>query len=116
MKKTLFLLLISLSLPVLATEQGVLITRGFVNGQAYLEADSDARAHYVMGVIDGLLVSPMLDARLEKRMIALSRCLTGKTAEDLDEMMMLELQANASALNESAHRLMYRALARLNCK
>ena len=113
MRRAFLLGLLIVGLASHADEQGILITRGFLNGQTYIEASEMARSYYVMGLVDGLLVSPMMDARVEKNVINFSRCLTGITSDKLDALLLAEFEENPRTLEQSVHITLFNVLSTL---
>jgi hypothetical protein len=43
-------------------QEGVIIKTGFLTGNDYLKANKEKRAFYAMGIVDGVLLSPLFGA------------------------------------------------------
>jgi Ssp1 endopeptidase immunity protein Rap1a len=101
---------------LLSTEvyaQPVRIHNGAVTGEEYLRLEDRARQSYVMGLIDGIFLAPLLGGS-EQRSSKLGTCVEGSgvgmTGVQLDAILSKYLKDNPGRWHESAHTSMYSAL------
>jgi hypothetical protein len=100
---------------VKAEQDGVLIHDGFLTGNDYLELDSGGRNGYVMGLIDGIYISPFFWEG-GSYLSTLSDCLTeGVTNGQLVAIFDKYLQENPVRWNQGMHVIAYAAL-KESCK
>lgn len=82
------------------------INNGFVTGQGYLDMAEAQREAYAVGVIDGLLLAPLLGNAARWP----APCVTGMTSRQAAAILTNELQQNPGAWHQSAHTSMYKAV------
>ena len=107
--------LVFLSLNVNAA-QPVRIHNGFISGEEYLRMEDRERQSYVMGLVDGIFLAPLLDGS-EERAWNLGTCVEGSghamTNLQLDAILSKYLRDNPADWHRSAHVSMYAALLRV---
>jgi hypothetical protein len=96
-----------------AEAQSVRIHNGFITGEQYLRMEDSDRRSYVMGLVDGIFLGPLLGGSQE-RSWNLGRCVEGSgegmTNLQLDAILSKYLKDNPGRWHESAHTSMYSAL------
>jgi hypothetical protein len=102
------LLLISTSL-FAKDQEPVLIQDGFVSGNIYIAMSVDEKTSYVMGVVDGLLLSPFLKAP-ETELEKLKKCLYGMENTQIVAIADKFLAANPERWHQSMHTTFWGAL------
>ena len=95
------LLLLIFSFSVIA-EEDVLLQSGFVTGNMYQSLDKSQKNHYVMGVVDGLLLSPLLKAP-ETEAKDLSNCLVGVENRQLLAVVNKHMADNPELWHQPMH-------------
>jgi hypothetical protein len=93
--------------------QPVRVHNGFITGEQYLRLEARDRRRYVIGLIDGIFLAPLLDGS-EERSWNLGKCVEGPghgmTDMQLDAILSKFLNDNPGRWHESAHISMYSAL------
>jgi hypothetical protein len=93
--------------------QAVRVHNGFITGEQYLRMEAHDRRSYVMGLIDGIFLAPLIGGSQE-RSWNLGRCVEGTgdgmTNVQLDAILSKYLNDNPGRWHESAHLSMYSAL------
>lgn len=102
------ILLLTITAPVYSAEP-VLVHNGFITGQKFLEFTEKERKVYVMGLVDGIFLAPLVGGS-EKRTSALGACAEGMTAKQLDAILSKYLRENPEVWHQSVHSSMYGAL------
>ena len=92
-----------------AQEAGVRIKGGFITGNQYRGYANVLQRRYVMGVVDGLFLAPLLDAPKE-RLAWLENCVVGKTDDQVTTLVNQYLNKNRVRWHESMHVLVYAGL------
>jgi hypothetical protein len=83
MKKLLTIILLLASIPVYAhLQQRVSVSSGFLKGKDYLDFTTEEKRAYAMGVMNGMLVAPLLGAP-EEKVAWLEKCTTEMTDEQI---------------------------------
>ena len=90
----------------------VWIPGGFMTGEECLLVSSESMTSYMMGVVNGLLISPLYGAPAE-RATTLSQCLEGVTGTQLGATLQKWLRENPERWHEGCHLAAYMALRRL---
>jgi len=84
-------------------EEGILVHNGFGTGQTFLNDLSDAqRRAYAMGVINGMLISPMLGAPKEK-LAWLETCAERMTDEQVAAIITKHLREHPERWHYGLH-------------
>lgn len=89
----------------------VYIKNGFMTGQAYLGLPERAQRAYAMGLIDGMLLSPMLGGRARDNQW-LGSCVTGYSDSQAAAVLHRALRDEPGAWHMPAHVTFYNALLR----
>ncbi len=111
--KYILTLIIFLMFPVFAySAEGVLVHNGFITGNEFLEIPDHNREHYVMGLVDGFFLAPLIGGT-EKRTSELGKCTEGMSSTQLVAILNKQLQNNPEDWHLSAHISMYKALIKL---
>ena len=97
-----------IGLPRALAEEWSLIHNGFLTGNQFLNAGDSTKRGYLMGFIDGLLVSPFVGAPKEK-IVWLERCLDGMNDRQIVAIFDTWLTKNPAHWHEPAHALAFRA-------
>jgi hypothetical protein len=87
----------------------VQISNGYVSGNVYRDMADTAKHAYVMGVVDGILLSPILGAE-SKDVQPVSDCIKGMRSDQLQAIVDAFLQAHPERWDESMHTIAYGAL------
>lgn len=110
--------LLMLSLGVIAggtaasAASAVMIHNGFVKGNDFRRFDDSDRRRYVMGWIDGALVSPLWGAD-RARVRELGACIEGATDEQLAAVLARELEQDPGEWHRDMHAIAYRAIMKM---
>lgn len=96
-----------------AQDEAVAIKNGFLTGQDYLESSELKQRAYVMGLVDGLFVSPILGAP-KRRLAPFERCIEGMTDTQVAAILLKFLRDNPGRWHQSAHVSFYTAM-KENC-
>lgn len=101
----------SLSQDEANSEQSVWIKSGFVKRIDYLGYSSQEQQLYVMGVVDGLLVSPMIAGNTPKEK-AIRDCLSDRsiTSTQIQLTTFKVVRDNPEKLDQDAHVAVYVAI------
>lgn len=82
---------------------------GFVTAQKYLDFSEPERAVYAVGVFDGAMLAPLIQAgRLRQQQ--LNQCTQGMNGSDLRGMVESEIKDHPEWRHQGANVTMYRAL------
>ncbi|MGH8542100.1 MAG: Rap1a/Tai family immunity protein [Gammaproteobacteria bacterium] len=87
-------------------QAGVPVHEGFITGNEYQEFSDLQKRRYVIGVLDGLLLAPLLAAP-NAEVEWLGRCITGMTDTQVVAIVAKYLQQNPHRWHESMHVLVY---------
>ncbi len=98
--------------PVAAADEAGTITvrSGFITGAGFLELSESEQSVYAMGVVDGLLLSPLFGAPDKGGAFRLAECLVGLSGKQVAAMVKKFLDENPKRWLEDAHILVYGAL------
>lgn len=102
------LLMITVNVSAIA-DDSVTIHNGYITGQQYLNSTDSERSYYVIGLVDGLLLSPFFDAS-QSRISFLAKCLEKVTSSQLDAILTKKLNEQPEIWHQPAHTIMYKAL------
>ncbi|MFA4901756.1 MAG: hypothetical protein WC600_03320 [Desulfobaccales bacterium] len=94
----------------LAIGQNVFIHNGFYKGNNYMQLDVEDKAKYCMGLLDGILLSPLFGASKSKLSWLESR-VDGIANYQLVAIIDKFMQAHPERWHENMHTLAYSALA-----
>lgn len=87
MKKLLAIILLLASIPVYAhLQERVWVSSGFLKGKDYLDFTAEEKRAYAMGVMNGMLVAPLLGAPQEK-VAWLEKCTTDMIDEQVSAII-----------------------------
>lgn len=92
-----------------ASADGVLIHNGFVTGQEFMRATDAEQRRYIMGLVDGLFLAPLVRAPKAK-VIPIEKCVEGMTDEQLNAIFLKYLRNNPERWHQSAHAAFYTAI------
>lgn len=92
-----------------SAQDEVYIKNGFVTGEAYLLLDATSQTRYASGLVDGLLIAPLMGAPASK-MAWLQSCVVSMSDSQVAAMLSQELKSNPGSWHQSAHVPMYSAL------
>ena len=92
----------------------VLIYNGYMTGEDCHAGSENLRASYMMGIVDGLFVSPFLGAP-DQRLKPLNQCLGGVTSTQLGATLKKWLDENPEYWHYGCHIAAIRALRQI-CK
>lgn len=84
---------------------------GFYTGNEYVKLEKRDKTEYVMGLVDGLYLSPMFGAQ-KRNLRWVERCTEGKINVELVAIIDQFLQENPERWHEGMHILAYSALAK----
>lgn len=87
----------------------VSINNGYVTGNAYRDMGPVGKHAYLMGVVDGLLLSPLLGAE-SKDVQPLSDCIKGMRSDQLQAIVDAFITANPARWDDAMHFLAYGAI------
>ena len=97
------------AITALAAQDGVVIHNGFLTGDEFRKSTPSQQQTYVMGFVDGLLISPLVGA--EKGQVKwLEVLIEGMTSEQITAILLKYINDNPEAWNECSHTIAYRAL------
>jgi hypothetical protein len=85
------------------------VQNGFLNGSSYLENPEGARMDYVMGLMDGLFISPLFGAS-EDAMQRVKDCLYGMNDMQVQAMLDKHISGHPERWHDPAGVLFYRVL------
>lgn len=85
------------------------ISNGFVNGNTYREWPDIAKQGYVMGVVDGIHLSPFWGAE-SKDVKPVQNCVVGMRSDQLQAIVDAYLNAQPAIWDETMHTSVYGAL------
>src|SRR5882762_8919943 len=89
--------------------QEVQIHNGMGTGQDYLRMPEPERPAYVMGLVNGLFLSPLLGASRQSS-AWLETCLEEKSGKQIAEILSQYLEQHPTEQHEQLHAASYRAL------
>jgi hypothetical protein len=92
-----------------AEASDVTIGEGFITGSEFRNLPVEHRRWYVMGVLDGMLLSPLLSGASASRDARLSACAAGMSDQQVETMVSKYVNDNPELRIESAHTLIYGA-------
>jgi hypothetical protein len=92
-----------------SAQEPVWVQDGFMTGEAYLSMDADSQANYAMGVIDGLILSPLVGAPPSK-IGWLQGCLANMSGTQVAAILKKQVQDHPESWHRPAHTQMYSAL------
>lgn len=90
----------------------VVIYSGYMTGEDCIRDSDESMASYMMGVVNGLLISPFYGAP-EQRLKPLSQCLTGVTSTQLAATLKKWLKENPERWHDGCHVAASMALQRM---
>ena len=111
MRHLLFALFVT-ALLVPASQQNdkpVLVHEGFATGQDYIQMTETQRRAYAMGVVDGMLLSPLFEAPQEK-VRWLEGCVRGMTDRQVAEILFQFVKEHPEGWHKPLHVLAYAAM------
>ena len=86
--------------------EGVRVPNAFMTGQKYLALPAGEHRVYIMGLVDGIFVGPLLGAS-EQRVLALQSCLQERTNTQIAAILTKYVQDRPERWHEGAHNLFY---------
>lgn len=92
-----------------ANARTVAIRPGFYDGNAYLRLGQAQKVAYISGVLDGIYMAPILDAK-NTRIEGLHRCIDGMTNIQICAIVNKFLQENPARWHEPMNNLVYLAI------
>ena len=87
----------------------VRIHNGMGTGQDYIGIPESTRPTYVMGLVNGLFLSPLFGAS-RQNIVWLETCLEEKTGTQIAEILSQYIEQHPTELREQLHAASYRAL------
>jgi len=89
----------------------------FVTGNRYLDMDQSSRIIYVIGVIDGIKLTPSfgISKGVEKTIKSLDNCFNVMSTGQLEAIVWKYLQDNPSKWHEPMNMLIFKAFIDLPC-
>lgn len=109
MKRALFVAAFIATVAVVSTApsvsrsaESVWVPRGLLTGQQYLDLDDDEQGYYALGLIDGMLVAPLLRAPASE-VRWLRECLTGMTGRQLAAILASHLRDHPEKRQDDVH-------------
>ncbi len=80
----------------------VRVPGGLLTGQHYLDLGDDEKGYYALGLVDGMLVAPLLRAPASE-VRWLRQCLTGMTGRQLADILTRYLRDHPEKRQDPAH-------------
>jgi hypothetical protein len=99
----------ALALSAHAQDAGVYVKNGFLTGQQFLLLAPDAQEAYAMGLVDGMLLQPLLN-RGRPATDRFGACIEGMTNQQAAAMLNKELNENPGRWNQRANLVMFSAM------
>jgi len=109
MRKIITACMVALMSSVAAGEDGVLIHNGSVTGQEFMRATETKQQGYIMGLVDGFFVAPLMGAPKAK-LVPIEKCVEGMSDEQLNAIFLKYLRNNPERWHQSAHTAFYTAI------
>ena len=100
--------LVTFMVTLLAAEDVIWIHNGFLNRDEFRKMPTTEQRAYVMGYVDGLMVSPLLGVEKSK-MKWIETLVEGMSSEQITAILLSYLQWNPETWNENNHTITYRA-------
>jgi hypothetical protein len=104
-----FLVTFLTAVPLFAADEPVWIQNGFGTGQDYLKMTKSQQRTYAMGVVDGILLSPLFGAPKSK-MKWFESYIVGMTDEQVAVILLKYLENNPGRWHDGLHLLAYSAI------
>ena len=87
----------------------VTIHNGFLTGTEYLALPEEGRWFYAAGLVDGILLAPLLGAP-QANLVGVETCVTGMDNHQAAAILTAHLRMRPEIWHTSAHTAMYAAL------
>ncbi len=94
--------LVTFMITLLGAQEAAWIHNGFLKGEEFRQTPATQQRAYVMGYVDGLLVSPLLGAEKSK-MKWVDALVEGMSADQITAILLSYLQRNPESWNENNH-------------
>lgn len=114
MRAIIYILLLSFLTPEISFAEDITIFSGALTAESYRSASASEREVYLLGFVDGILISPLLGAP-QNRIKILADCVTSKSVQQLDAVFIKYLNENPETWHLSFHQIALKALSNL-CK
>ena len=92
----------------------VVIQNGWITGNEFLDWQEAQKSSYLMGLFDGIFISPFFDASQEKLQL-LENCTADMTNIQLVAILDLYLSRNPAEWHNDMHVIFYRSFAVETC-
>lgn len=91
------------------SQDAVRIQNGYITGRTYLNMPASAKASYVTGLVDGMILSPLLADRVPG-MAWLVQCVSSKPGSQLSAMLTKKVEDDPGQWDKPAHTQFYSTL------
>lgn len=93
---------VSSTAPASSSTEPARVPGGLLTGQHYLDLGEDEKGYYSLGLVDGMLVAPLLRSPASE-VRWLRECLTGMTGRQLANILTSYLRDHPEKLDDAAH-------------